>query len=57
MAEPGPALPNRVAVRCSSLYLQVRLLCEAAGHEVVSLKRVRIGGYRLSRFIKVGEYR
>jgi hypothetical protein len=35
---------------------QVRLLAAAAGLEVLSLKRVRIGGLRLPRTLKLGEY-
>jgi 16S rRNA U516 pseudouridylate synthase RsuA-like enzyme len=37
--------------------MQVRVLCEAAGLEVLSLKRVRIGGFRLPADLQIGAYR
>ncbi len=36
--------------------MQVRLLAAGAGLEVLALKRVRVGGYRLPRSLGLGEY-
>ena len=36
--------------------LQVRNLVENAGYEVKTLRRVRIGGYRLPRNLHFGEF-
>jgi 16S rRNA U516 pseudouridylate synthase RsuA-like enzyme len=36
--------------------VQVRLLVAAAGVEVLALKRVRVGGYRMPRDLKLGTY-
>ena len=37
--------------------MQVRSLSENAGLEVESLKRVRIGGYRIPNDLGIGEFR
>ena len=38
-------------------WLQVRRLSESAGLEVVGLKRVRVGGFRIPKDLGLGEFR
>lgn len=54
-----PALPEpspRLVLLPSPRALQVRNLCEAAGLGVKTLRRVRIGGFRLPRDLAFGQF-
>ena len=48
-------LPQKSALRATHL-MQVRALMENAALEVSSLKRVRIGGFRLPKDLSIGEF-